>query len=142
VIVRVLTARVKPGRASQFNALIRQQLPIMREQPGLLYVKLARRLERDGGEEVILFEEWRDAESVYHWAGGNLVRPRLLPGAEEELLDVQVVHYEALDLSPEGVPESISRLNNPDLWTDPSIAQERDANAGTEAAPDPRPSEA
>jgi len=89
--------------------MIRQQLPLMREQPGLLYVKLARRLEPDGGEEVILFEEWRDADSVYAWAGGNLVRPRLLPGAEEELLDVKVVHYEALDLSPEGIPESVSR---------------------------------
>jgi hypothetical protein len=112
VIVRVLTARVKPGRASQFNALIRQQLPIMREQPGLVYVKLARRLEPDGGEEVILFEEWRDADSVYAWAGGNLIRPRLLPGSEEELLDVKVVHYEALDLTPEGVPESAYRWIN------------------------------
>jgi len=89
--------------------MIRQQLPLMREQPGLLYVKLARRLEPDGGEEVILFEEWRDADAVYQWAGGNLARPRLLPGAEEELLDVQVTHYEALDLSPEGIPESVSR---------------------------------
>jgi hypothetical protein len=112
VIVRVLTARVKPGRASQFNALIRQQLPIMREQPGLVYVKLARRLEPDGGEEVILFEEWRDSDAVYNWAGGNLVRPRLLPGSEEELLDVKVVHYEALDLTPEGIPESAYRWIN------------------------------
>ena len=109
MIVRLLTVRVKPGRASQFNALIRQQLPILREQPGLFYVKLARRLEPDGGEEVILFEEWRDAESVYRWTGGDLLSPRLLPGSEEELLDVRVVHYEALDLSPEGVPESVSR---------------------------------
>ena len=112
MIVRVLTARVKPGRASQFNALIRQQLPLMREQPGLLYVKLARRLEPDGGEEVILFEEWRDADSVYQWAGGNLARPRLLPGAEDELIDARVTHYEALDLSPEGIPESVSRWMN------------------------------
>lgn len=112
MIVRVLTARVKPGRASQFNALIRQQLPIMREQPGLVYVKLARRLEPDGGEEVILFEEWRDSDAVYNWAGGNLVRPRLLPGSEEELLDVKVVHYEALDLTPEGIPESAYRWIN------------------------------
>jgi hypothetical protein len=141
VIVRVLTARVKPGRASQFNALIRQQLPIMREQPGLLYVKLARRLERNGGEEVILFEEWRDVESVYGWAGGNLLRPRLLPGAEEELVDVQVVHYEPLDLSPEGVPESISYFASADGGTDPGLAQEPEPNAGTGAAADPGGSE-
>jgi len=43
---------------------MRQQLPILRDHSGLVYVKLARRLEPDGGEEVILFEEWRDATSL------------------------------------------------------------------------------
>ena len=98
VIVRVVTARVKPGRASHFNALIRQQLPVMHEQPGLVYVKLARRLDLDGSEEVVLFEEWRDPPSVYAWAGPDLSKPRLPIGSEDELLDLRVVHYEALDL--------------------------------------------
>ena len=135
MIVRVLTARVKPGRASQFNALIRQQLPLMRAQPGLVYVKLARRLEPDGGEEVILFEEWRDADSVYKWAGGNLVRPRLVPGSEEELIDVKVVHYEALDLTPEGVPESayrwISEVPRVEVTVDPESKAALSPGEGT-----------
>jgi heme-degrading monooxygenase HmoA len=105
VIVRVLTARVKPGRVSQFNSQIRQQLPILRAQPGLVYVKLARRLTSDGGEEVVLFEEWRDPDSVYTWAGADLSRPRLVPGAEDSLLDLQIVHYEALDLGGVGDAE-------------------------------------
>ena len=50
---------------------MRKLLPIMREQPGLVYLKLARRLEADGGEEVVLFEEWRDPDSVYAWAGSK-----------------------------------------------------------------------
>jgi len=100
VIVRILTAQVKPGRVSHFNAVIRQQLPILREQAGLVYVKLARRLEADGGEIVILFEEWRDPDSVYAWAGPDLSRPRLPEGAEESLVDLQVVHYESLDMNP------------------------------------------
>ena len=98
MIVRVLTARVKPGEANQFNALIRDQLPALRAQPGLVYAKLARRFESDGSEEVILFEEWRDPDAVYGWAGPDLSKPRLLPGSEELLLDLRVVHYEALDL--------------------------------------------
>jgi heme-degrading monooxygenase HmoA len=98
VIVRVLTARVKPGRVSHFNALIRQQLPILREQPGLVYVKLARRLEPDGGEEVVLFEEWRDPDSLYGWAGSDISKPHLLPGAEDSLLELSVTHYESLDI--------------------------------------------
>jgi heme-degrading monooxygenase HmoA len=101
VIVRILTARVKPGEANQFNALIRDELPVLRAQPGLVYVKLARRFEPDGSEEVVLFEEWRDTQAVYGWAGPDLSKPRLLPGSEELLADVRVVHYEALDLDGE-----------------------------------------
>ena len=97
MIVRVLTARVKPGEANQFNALIRDELRVLRAQPGLVYVKLARRFEPDGGEEVVLFEEWRDTRAVYGWAGPDLSKPRLLPGSEELLAEVRVVHYEALD---------------------------------------------
>jgi len=104
VIVRVLTARVKPGRASHFNALIRAQQDILREQPGLVYVKLARRLEVDGSEEVVLFEEWRDPQSLYTWAGGDLSKPRLPPGWEDEVFGVEVTHYEALDLGPDDIP--------------------------------------
>jgi heme-degrading monooxygenase HmoA len=98
VIVRVLTARVKPGEANQFNALIRDQLPALHAQQRLVYAKLARRFESDGSEEVILFEEWRDTDAVYGWAGPDLSKPRLLPGSEELLTDLRVAHYEALDL--------------------------------------------
>lgn len=101
MIVRVLTARVRSGRVGQFNAAMRRQLPEMREQPGLVYVKLARRLEADGGEEVVLFEEWRDADSVYGWVGSDLSKPRLLAAAAEAADKVTVTHYEALDIEPE-----------------------------------------
>jgi hypothetical protein len=107
LIVRLLRASVKPGRVGHFNALMRQQLPILKEHSGLVYVKLARRLEPDGGEEVILFEEWRDATSLYGWAGDDISRPRLLPGSEELVLDLSVTHYESLDVVPSDfdVPE-------------------------------------
>jgi hypothetical protein len=108
LIVRVLRASVKPGRVGHFNALMRQQLPILKDHSGLVYVKLARRLEPDGGEEVILFEEWRDATSLYGWAGDDISRPRLLPGSEDLLLDLSVTHYESLDVVPSDfdVPEA------------------------------------
>jgi len=108
LIVRVLRASVKPARVGHFNALIRQQLPILREHSGLVYVKLARRLEADGGEEVILFEEWRDAASLYGWAGDDISRPRLLPGSEDSLSGVSVTHYESLDMVPEGFEDGVS----------------------------------
>ena len=100
MIVRVLTATVRTERASTFDALMREQLSSLRTQPGLVYVKLARRI-RDGLEEVLLFEEWRDTAALYAWAGPELTRPRLMPGSEELLDEVRVAHYEALDKEPE-----------------------------------------
>ena len=82
MIVRVLRARIRPGKVGAFNAIFRQQVPLLKEQPGLVYVKLARRLQADGGEDVVLFEEWQDAASLYAWVGPNLMEPRLVPGAQ------------------------------------------------------------
>ena len=97
MIVRVVTARVRSERAAAFNAKLRLQLPLLREQPGLVYVKLARQVQGDE-EEVLLFEEWRDTASLYGWAGPEINRPRFLPGTEELLDRVIVMHYEALDV--------------------------------------------
>lgn len=99
MIVRVLSATIKSERAGLFNELMRTQLPILREHPGLRYVKLCRRI-LEGEQEVLLFEEWQDTASLYGWAGPDLDRPRLLPGAEELVSDLRVAHYEALDMDP------------------------------------------
>lgn len=82
------------------HTLMRQQLPILHEQDGLVYVKLARRLIGSDDEEVVLIEEWRDSASMYAWTGPDLTRPRLLPGAESLITDLSITHYEALDIDP------------------------------------------
>jgi hypothetical protein len=87
-----------------FNALFRRQVALLREQDGLLYVKLARRLQADGGEEAVLFEEWQDAASLYAWVGPNLGEPRLIPGVRELVEEVHVAHYEALSDDTEPSP--------------------------------------
>ena len=97
MIVRVLRARIRPGKVGAFNVIFRQQVPLLKDQPGLVYVKLARRLQPDGGEDVVLFEEWQDAASLYAWVGPNLMEPRLVPGAKELIDELVVAHYEALD---------------------------------------------
>ena len=109
MIVRILTARVPDRHAADFERVLRQQLPLMREHPGLRYVKLARQAHRDY-DDVILFEEWIDARSLYGWAGMDIAKPRLLPGAEGLAERVTVTHYEALDMDPDallasGVPD-------------------------------------
>lgn len=99
MIVRVLSATLKAERAGVFNELMRTQLPILKDYPGLRYVKLCRRI-LGGEQEVLLFEEWQDTASLYGWAGPDLERPRLLPGAEDLVLNLRVAHYEALDIEP------------------------------------------
>ena len=74
----------------------------MRQQPGLVYLKLARQAHR-GYDDVVLFEEWRDANALYGWTGANIEKPRLLPGAEGLAEYVRVTHYEALDVDPADV---------------------------------------
>lgn len=102
MIVRVVTATVKAERAGAFNELMRQQLPSLRQSPGLVYAKLARRMNGDS-EEVVLYEEWRDTPSLYQWTGPDLTRPRLVPGAEDLATSVSIRYYEALDIQPWGV---------------------------------------
>ena len=99
MIVRILTARVPDRHAAAFEDVLREQLPLMRQQPGLVYLKLARQSHR-GYDDVVLFEEWRDANALYGWTGANIEKPRLLPGAEGLAEYVRVTHYEALDVDP------------------------------------------
>ena len=102
MIVRIVRARVPERSAAAFEDVLRAQLPLIRAHEGLVYVKLARQV-HEGYEDVILFEEWRDAPSLYRWAGPELGKPRLLPGAEKLVEDVSVTHYEALDVDPDAV---------------------------------------
>jgi hypothetical protein len=99
MIIRVLTATVADKASPRLHELMRQQLPLLREHEGLVYVKLARRLV-GREEEVMLFEEWRDTAAMYGWTGPNIERPRLLPGAEDLITDLRITHYEALDVDP------------------------------------------
>jgi heme-degrading monooxygenase HmoA len=132
VIVRVLTARVRASRVGQFNAAMRRQLPLMRDQPGLVYLKLARRLEADGGEEVVLFEEWRDPDSVYAWVGNDLSKPRLLKAAIDAADSVTATHYEALDIGLDET-EAASTAERPAL-AEPTSSPENRAQAADRSA--------
>lgn len=113
MIVRVLTAHVRASRVGQFNAAMRRQLPLMRDQPGLVHLRLARRMEANGGEEVVLFEEWRDPDSVYAWVGSDLSKPRLLKAASDAADNVIATHYEVLDADVAAQGELASPMEAP-----------------------------
>ena len=121
MIVRILTARVPREKAGRFEAVLRAQLPLMRSMDGLVYVKLARQAHATH-DDVVLFEEWRDATALYGWAGTDVSKPRLLPGAESLAEYVTVTHYEALDREigsvvatgrPDALPAEVPTLSAP-----------------------------
>lgn len=105
MIVRIVAIRMTPGHEGLFHASLRSELELLKQQDGLVYVKAARRLLENGGEEVVLMEEWATSANLHAWAGPDLTRPRLLPDVERRLADatesVEVTHYEAIDLTPE-----------------------------------------
>ncbi len=114
MIVRVLRVKVKARNVAAFDALFRTQVELVRSQPGLEYVKLARQIQPDGGEEVILFEEWLTAADLYAWAGPNLTEPRLVEGAWRLIEEVVVSHYEALDKDAVPVTETLGEAASVD----------------------------
>ena len=113
MIIRLLQARVAGPDVARFNLLFRSQVDLLREQPGLEYVKLARRLGPGGGEDVLLFEEWQTPGDVYRWVGPNLAEPRLVPGARELMEALTVTHYEALDRELAPFEEPLDDVDEP-----------------------------
>jgi hypothetical protein len=102
VIVRVLTARIPSPHVARFNQVLRSKLDVLHEQPGLVYAKLARRLNETGDEEVVLFEEWATPADLWEWTGGHFTEPKLLPEMNTLIEELTITHYEALDMAVEG----------------------------------------
>jgi quinol monooxygenase YgiN len=108
MIVRVLTARVPSEHVAEFNHLLRGKLEVLHGQAGLVYAKLARRLNDKGDEEVVLFEEWATPADLWEWVGGHLTEPKLLPDLNALIEELSITHYEALDQDVEGTPIPVS----------------------------------
>lgn len=102
MIVRVITARVPREHVAEFNQLLREKLDVLHQQSGLVYAKLARRLNEAGDEEVVLFEEWATPADLWQWTGGHLTEPKLLPEMNALIEELSITHYEALDRAVEG----------------------------------------
>ena len=96
MIVRVLTVRIRAAKVAVFNVLFRKQVALLRQQPGLEYLRFARRFLADGDQEAVLVEEWEDSASLYAWVGPDLAEPRLVDGVRELVEELTVAHYEVL----------------------------------------------
>jgi hypothetical protein len=109
VIVRVFTGRVVARKEGDFNANVRARLDQIRQQPGNVYVKFARKIEGDR-EVVMLITEWESAAHLYAWTAGEVDTPQMVD--LDMLEDWTVEHWEALDMTPleEQLPPSGSSV--------------------------------
>ncbi len=101
MIVRIVSAVVPPELTSAVHAHIREEwLPGLRSQPGMVYVKLARRLDQ-AGERLMLITEWRTVADLYRWAGDDIDTRHLAEGHEPLVQHWDIQHFESLDLLPD-----------------------------------------
>ena len=94
MIIRVFRARLKPGKRGAFERLCQVvSMPLLREQPGMLAISIARpnpkRL-----DEFILVSVWRDLESLKAFTGEHWREATILPGEADLLEEARVEHYD------------------------------------------------
>jgi hypothetical protein len=106
MLCRVLTFHIREDHVTEANDRMRTLLDELRAQPGLAYVKLARRL-INHHEEMILFEEWLTPADLFEWTGGHLDKPRLPEGMPRLFENLVISHYESLDKVPDELDLSV-----------------------------------
>ena len=92
MIVRVFRARVRPGSAADFEAMMREQsIPLVQAADGLVSWWAGRPLGETG--EFVMVTVWRDLESLQEFAGPDWQREGVIPADELPLLDETVLHH-------------------------------------------------
>jgi transposase/quinol monooxygenase YgiN len=94
MIIRVFTARLKPGMRATYERLcLDRGVPLMRAQPGFLTYRIAAtRPERP--DTFVLVSVWKDLASVRAFAGDQWQQARIVPGEADLLEEVSVRHFD------------------------------------------------
>ncbi len=94
MIVRVFRAKLRPGKRSDFERHCRvNALPLMRAQPGCLYVLIGEP-QSNLPDYISVVSLWRDLQSLQAFAGEQWQQSLILPGEADMLERVSVAHYE------------------------------------------------
>ena len=97
MIVRVFRARVRSGKAGEFETLVRRlSIPLVRKQEGLVAFYSGRPTGAST-DEFVMVTVWRDLASLKAFAG-NAWESVVVPEAERPLLrETFVHHYDVID---------------------------------------------
>jgi quinol monooxygenase YgiN len=94
MIIRVFTARLKPGARAAFERLCREKsAPEMQAQPGFLAYHIAGG-RADRPDDFVFVSVWRDTESIRAFAGEHWQEVLVIPGEADLLESAGVRHYD------------------------------------------------
>jgi heme-degrading monooxygenase HmoA len=102
VIIREWRGRADPARAGAYPKHFRDNVvPELRHLPGFLGAHLARRL-IEGAIEYVVLTRWLSMESIKAFAGDEIDKAVVEPGAVAALIDFDdfVRHYEVVEDVP------------------------------------------
>jgi heme-degrading monooxygenase HmoA len=87
LIVRVARYRVKEGRESEFEQMMREvAIPMLKKQRGIMVAYIGRAIEPERRHQYVTVTVWRSLEDIKVFAGPEWDRIVVLPG-EEDMLD-------------------------------------------------------
>jgi heme-degrading monooxygenase HmoA len=99
MILREWRGRASPSKAEAYPSHFRRRvLPELKSAPGFLGAELARRQIGEAIEFVVL-TRWRDRAAIEGFAGRNINKAVVEPGAIAALIDfdASVRHYEVIE---------------------------------------------
>jgi transposase/heme-degrading monooxygenase HmoA len=92
MIIRVFSARLKPGMRGEYERLARTvALPLIRDQSGCFGARIEQ-VRDDRPNDFVVVSLWRDRESIEAFAGEHWEEAVIVPG-EADLLQEVVVHH-------------------------------------------------
>lgn len=94
MIVRVFSARLKPGKRPAFERLCREKsIPTMRAVPGCLTCHIGD-ARPDRPDDLVFVSLWADLASLRAFAGARWQEASILPGEADLLEEVAVRHFD------------------------------------------------
>jgi transposase/quinol monooxygenase YgiN len=94
MIVRVLRARLKPGKRAAYERLVREHaIPVMRAAPGLAVLHVGQPLPHRP-DEFVFVSVWTDLDSLKAFAGDTWEQVLILPGEADLVEEMSVQHYD------------------------------------------------
>ena len=96
MIIRIFSAKVQPGKQSEYESLLKDEaIPGLSEQHGLISLHVGVPIP-ETPDEFVIITFWQDLESLQAFAGESWLKSFVLPGEEHLVMQSEVHCYNSL----------------------------------------------